>query len=172
MQTTAKSTMTVAFAGMLADMSARDVRSYVNVEGAEVPFGVCVAMVADASTNSKGTAELPDAATDKEELVGIVVHSHAYGVAELGTTGIKDASMLSVLNRGKIWVTSETTAAVGDRGHVRYAAGAGGTQLGAIRNASVVNETIDATKAIRYLTAVTSAPGLALVEVDFSVELD
>lgn len=168
-QTTAKSTMAVAFPGMLADnTNLRDCRSLINVEaGAEVPFGVVVCEIAGAQQ-----AELPDEAGDNFELAGVVVHSHSYAPGlELGTVGLKAGAVMSVLNRGRIYVLSETAAAKGDRGHVRIVAGAGGTQLGAIRNAAVGGETIDATKAIRYMETI-SAPGLVIVEVDFQNELD
>jgi hypothetical protein len=159
-QTSIPSALTIAFAGMLADMCEHDIRTAVSVESsAEIPFGVMVAH----DTTSDG-AKLPAASTAK--CMGVVTHSHAYDKPnELGTTGLKPKAVLNVLTRGRAWVTVEETVAVGDRGYIRYAAGAGGTQLGGFRKSAVTNETIDVTKNVKFLTAA-SAAGLALAEFD------
>lgn len=162
----------VAFEGMLADSSrTKHADSMVQAQSGttEIPFGVVVAL--EAAPSADGTpakATMPDNAADK--LWGIVLHSHDYDTrTELGTTGLKPKTALSVLRKGRVYVKVENAVAAGDRGHVRYASGAGGTQLGAIRNAAVTNETIDATGQIIFITSA-SAGGLAIAEVDFTNE--
>lgn len=110
---------------------------------AEVPFGVMV---------KRGTVDRScknlSAANDK--LFGVVQHSHAISKEELGTLGVKPGSMLDIMRQGRITVLAETNIAPGDRAHVRYAPGAGGTTLGAFRNAAVSNETIDVTGLVEF----------------------
>lgn len=170
MAQTSYAEMAAAFAGMLADAGiVKYAETMVQAEAsAEVPFGIVVVMnTAPTADGTPAKAKLPAASTDK--LWGIVLHSHSYDTrTELGTTGLKPKTLLSALRKGRVWVTVETAVAVGDRGHVRYAAGAGGTQLGALRNAAVGSETIDATTQIVFVTAQTVAGGLAVAEVDFT----
>lgn len=158
-----------AFAGMLADATiVKHADTLVQGEAsAEIPFGVAVALSTSPGTDgTPGKAVLPAAANAK--IWGVAVHSHDYdNRTELGTTGMKPKVLLSALRKGRIWVTVETAVVAGDRAHIRYAAGAGGSQLGAFRNASVVNETIDLTKVAVFLTTA-SIGGLAMVEVDFT----
>jgi hypothetical protein len=153
----------VAFAGMIVDCSPDDIDSFIQAEAsAEVPFGAVVAQY----SGGDNQARLPAASNAK--LVGIVVHSHNYDpYHDLGTTGVKAGKMISVMRKGRIWVTSETANAPLDRLFVRYATGAGGTQLGAVRNATVVNEMIDATTQGVFRTTCL-ASGLCVLEVDFT----
>jgi hypothetical protein len=159
-QTSYSNTMTAAFAGMLADTSDNDIFGALQAEASsEIPFGVMVC---------KGTgdndAKLPAASTAK--LFGVLVHSHNYEPRiDLGTVGVKPGATLNVLNRGRIHVVVEENVTREDRAYVRYAAGAGGTQLGAFRKSAVVDETIDATAKCKFVTSA-SAGQLAIVEVD------
>lgn len=163
-QTSISTKQAVAYPGMLADLGNKYTESMVSEEAsAEIPFGVCVAQgVADSQ------CELPDASGDK--LVGMVQHSHAYAKGdggELGTTGLKPKACVNVLRKGRMYVVAETTIAAGDRLFVRYAAGAGGTQLGALRNAAVASETIDATAQGVFRTGGVAGT-LVVLEVDFT----
>lgn len=169
-QTSYLSAQPVAYPGMKGDAVPDTVETRINAESsAEIPFGVFVA--SGGSVGDPGCI-LPAAATLKLVL-GVVLHSHAYSKGtsgELGTTGLKPKTAMNILVKGRVWVLSETTAAVGDPVFVRYASGAGGTQLGAVRNAAVSSETIDLTSKGRYVTSctVSSAPVLALIEVDMT----
>lgn len=161
--------MAAAFEGMLADATiVKHADTMVQGEAsAEIPFGVAVAIETSPGTDgTPGKATLVNAAADK--IAGVVLHHHAYDSrTELGTTGLKPKTLLSVLRKGRVWVKTETAVVDGDRAHIRYAAGAGGTQLGAFRNATVVSETIDATaQAVFRSTA--AAGELAILEVDFT----
>lgn len=161
-QTAYAETMAANFEGMLADVSMKVVDSFTQGEAsAEMPFGIMLA---------KGTGDreaiLPAASNAK--LIGILMHSHHYAKGdggELGTTGVKPKATLNILRKGRLVVKVETTVAKYDRAFVRYATGAGGTQLGAWRNAAVTNETIDLGTKAQFMSAA-SAGGLAVVEVD------
>lgn len=161
-QTTYSYTMTTAFAGMLADsnIALNDIFGAVQAEAsAEIPFGVMCC---------KGTgdndAKLPAASNAK--LIGVLIHSHTYEPRlDLGTVGVKPGAMLNIMNKGRVWVLVEENVTREDRAYIRYAAGAGGTQLGAFRKSSVSGETIDATKTCKFVTSA-SAGQLAVVEVD------
>lgn len=161
-QTTVLLTLAAAFAGMMADTcDASRVTGVQTEASAEIPFGVMLA---------KGTGDvdciLPAASGAK--LVGVLQHSHSYDPGphgELGTTGLKPGAVLNVLRRGRIYVLVETNVAAMDRAFVRYAAGAGGTQLGAFRNAAVSSETIDLGGRAQFLTSAL-AGGVAVLEVD------
>jgi len=155
----------VAFAGMLDALAHKFAESRAQAESsAEVPFGVAVAEGADETK-----AILPAASTAK--VIGLVIHSHTYAPSyELGTVGIKPKCMLSVLRKGRIWVVVEEAVVPGDRLFVRYASGAGGTQLGGIRKSAVTSETIDCTGMGIFRTTQATVGGLAILEVDFSNE--
>lgn len=169
-QTSYPTSMQPAFEGQLADNGHTDKLSYLQGEvSAEVPFGVCVAQgAAGAVQGTPDKAILP--AASNAILVGVVIKADVYHKdQELGTNGLKPKATLSVLRKGRIWVKSETANTIGQRAHVRYAAGAGGTQLGAFRNATVASETIDATNQVVFRTAC-SAGGLCIAECDFTNE--
>lgn len=167
-QLTYLSAQPVAYVGMKGDAVPSTVETRINATAStEIPFGVFV--VSGGSVGDPG-AVLPSASTLKLVL-GVVLHSHAYSkgtLGELGTAGLKPKTAMNILVKGRVWVMSETTAAVGDPVFVRYATGVGGTQLGAVRNATVSSEMIDLTSKGRYVTSVASAPGLALIEIDMT----
>lgn len=161
--------MAPAFAGMLADATkVKHADTFVQGEAAaEIPFGVAVAIETSPGTDgTPGKATLVNNVADK--VAGIVLHSHAYDKrTELGTTGLKPKTTMAVLRKGRVWVRPETAVVDGDRGYVRAVAGAGGTQLGALRNAAVGGETIDSTGQIVFRSTA-AAGGLAIAEVDFT----
>lgn len=161
MQTVYLDYMKAGFPGMKADSSdVDDVRTHASGEAAtEIPFGVVVAKKAATDVG----VVLPTALADV--LLGVVVHSHDYAKGyELGSVGLKPQASLSVMNKGKIYVTVEDAVVAGNRAFSRYA-GAG--QKGAFRGAAVANETVEL-KGCRYLTSA-AAGGLAVLEVDFNV---
>jgi hypothetical protein len=140
-QTDVTSLFALGVPGMPVD-TPEDVISRVQGEASlEMPFGVFTCLVAGASTDK--SAKLPAAVSAK--LLGLVMFNNEYDPSEIGTVGLKPKSILNIGTKGRFWVISETNVANGDRLFVRAVAGAGGTQLGAIRNAAVADETIDCT---------------------------
>jgi hypothetical protein len=161
-QTVVNSTLTKAFAGMLADAGPNDVITRIQAEAsAEMPFGI---MVAEGAADEAGI--LPVDGTSK--FAGLLMHSHAYAKdTELGTVGIKPKAVLSILRKGRAWVTVEETVAKGDPVFIRHTASGGNTQKGAFRKSADTATATDLTKKGVYLTAAT-AGNLALVEIDMT----
>ena len=164
-QTSISTSLTIAFAGMLADSGPNDIITRHNSEAsAEMPFGVGVKQgVADAA------ALLPAAQAD--DIIGVVLHSHAYAKpTELGDDGLKPEAVMSLLRRGRVYVQVEEAVAPGDRGFCRRTAGAG-EQLGAWRASADSTDCVDCTKQTVFLTTA-SASGFAVMECDFLNEPD
>ncbi len=169
----------VAFAGMIADNSmVFDAKSFISAEAsAQMPFGVAVAFKPSSTYDTDAT--MPANSTDK--VAGILMHAPGYErtftvplpdgttgtVGELGATGLLPGAVLSLLRKGRIWVTVEDGCTVGDRLYVRYSANGGNTQLGACRATDDSGHAIDLTKIGQYVTSA-SAGGLAMLEVDFT----
>lgn len=126
-------TPSAAFAGQIIDEAPRHIVSAINKQGSAIPFGVAV---------KKGTNEdeavLPTATGDV--LAGIAVHSHDVNtIGSSGwaaTAGIPDADRFNLLKVGVVAVKVEEAVVQGDKAFVRFASGAGGTQLGAWRKSA------------------------------------
>lgn len=163
-----------AFAGMLADLSRGQVKdTYLQGEAsAEIAFGkfvvMGVGMTSDQVNNAAGTpatGKLPAASTDDFKGGGFVIHSHDYDKRlELGTTGLKPKTLMSVLRRGKIWVTAGTAMGVADLVYVQYTAGI--AAVGDVANASDGGKNVQLFGA-RVVTPITAA-GLVEIEVDMN----
>ncbi|MGL5719778.1 MAG: structural cement protein Gp24 [Alphaproteobacteria bacterium] len=124
----------IGVAGQKADSSHWDAWSKV----ASIPlfFGRVVAVDGTSATKVK----LPNNSADK--LVGVAMRSHVYPSDVPASADIETGKSLAVMHFGEIYVKTETAVVVGDPVHVRYATGAGGTDLGSVRNATVASETI------------------------------
>ena len=148
-----------AIEGQLVDMFPDGAESMVSEEAsAEIPFGHMVAQGTDDTQ-----ALLPAGGSDV--LVGVVVHSHAYSKDDdLGTTGLKPKTHLSVLRKGRIWVRVEDAVSAGDKPYVRWQ-GAG--DQGAFRGTDDPGNTIDAT-ALGTFRSSAGAGELAILELDMA----
>lgn len=164
-QTSYATNIGVAFAGMLGDLNPHSTETIVSAESsAEIPFGVFVAK--GGSTDSGGI--MPAASTAKLRGVLLAGDTRSKGVnGDIGTLGLKPKCLGTLLMDGRVWVVSETAVNFGDPVFVRYAAGAGGTQLGAVRNATVASEMIDLTSKARFVGTI-AAPGLVQIELDMT----
>lgn len=164
-QTSYGTTMTAAIEGALADNGAHDVKPMYNEEAsAEIAFGRAVKF----GTNANG-ALLP--AAESDVIAGIVLHSNAYttgtSTSDLGTTGLRPDATLSVLRKGRVWVTVEDGCVVGDRLWIRAVGSTPPEYLGGVNSADDSTDMVDCTKQGVFLTAC-SAGGLAILEVDFT----
>lgn len=174
MSQTSYAQQAAAFAGMMADMTQAYVKdTYVQGEAsAEIPFGAFVVMgtgpVSGDPALGGGTpalGKLPAASTDDYKGGGFVIHAHDYDKRlELGVTGLKPKTMMSVLRRGKIWVTSGTAMGIADPVYVQYTAGI--ASPGQVANASDGGKNVQLFGA-RVVYA-TLAAGLVCVEVDMN----
>lgn len=128
-----------------------------------VPFGAFVTVL---SGNSRHELEgrLPNAAADITggAGAGIALHTHAL-VTNPNTTvsGYAQKDIMSVLRQGEVWVQPEQAVAVGDPIYVRYKAGSGGSQLGAIRKDADSTTAAQVPNGSKFLTSC-SANGFAV----------
>lgn len=146
--------------GTLHGLSSHNrVRSLVNQESsAEIPFGVAVVQ----GTIDDG-AKLPDGTGDVFKGVTVLHHGFAANSADLGTTGMKPATMMSVLDSGQINVRVEDAVTPASAVRIRTTAGVG-EQLGAFRSAADSTDCAVLTRA-RFLTSA-DAGGIAVLEID------
>lgn len=168
-QTAYTTYQSIGFAGQLADNGDHEVLSYINAEAsANMPFGIAL---------KKGTgdqdAKLPAASADVTaaySLIGVAVHTHQVDPGHVASSpvgaGAPPKYAVNVLTRGRILVQVEEAVTPTSPVFVRFAAGAGGTQLGAFR-ASADTATAVATPGtnLRYLTSAAAA-GFAVLEVN------
>lgn len=150
-QTSIPSAFTVVTTpGVLADTGDVDVMSLINAEAsASMPFGIAVA---------KGTGDnegiLPAASNFVP--MGVAVHdmtteSSALPASPTGA-GILPKGSISALKRGRVVVETEVAVTPASTPFVRYASGAGGTQLGAFRNSADTATAADASSWCRFIT--------------------
>lgn len=155
MSQTSVGTPAVGLAGMIASThTGTDVQNFA-LKTAAIDAGL---YVTDAGS---GQCERPDAAA---EITGI----GAYGGFTVLRTG-RDPSnaqyqvteSVPVLRLGEMYVTCENAATKGNQVYIRYASGAGGTTLGAVRDGSVASETAALPR--WYFAETTSGAGLVLI---------
>ncbi len=156
-------TMTSGFAGQIADEAPRYIASAICKETSPCPFGLGV---------KKGTNEdealLPTATGDV--LIGISVHRHdvnTIGSSAWATAaGIPVGDRFDLLKEGVVYVKVEEAVVQGDKAYVRFASGAGGTQLGSWRK-SADTATARAVNGAYYLKGAASG-GIAPLYFNFS----
>lgn len=142
------------YAGDLADSRDCEIRGLRNVTGAEVAYGI---FVAHSSTDELAFIALASG----KYVAGILINRIAH---EQTTTGLPDKEMGAVLQKGRAWIVCENGSTPGQPLHVRYAAGAGGSVIGAARSASVSMETIQIVNG-EWLT-VSTAGNIAIASVN------
>lgn len=151
-----------AFAGQLGDIGPHDIGSYVWKYSGALPAGVGVVQ----DTTSDPAIKSPGASTDvtTELFIGVTVLSQAHENIVSGGGSYKQNDAVSVIKKGRVWVQVEEAVTPTSPVFVRYASGAGGTQLGAFRASADTASAAQLSKA-RYLTSA-SAQGFALVDLN------
>lgn len=149
----------VAIEGQIADLNNVDMRSY--AAGVDITNGRFVVMGA-----ADGRCKLPTA-------TGQITGGTALGIAVYDPmkmvnwpSGVSvpypQGTTVPIVRKGVVWVKVEEAVAPGDPVFVRFAAGAGGTNLGAFRKSA------DTATAVQYPGAVyldtAAANGLARVD--------
>lgn len=131
--------------------------------GSTVPGGVfmCVDERGNASA-ADFSVRLPRQATDVTGVSRFGVATRTVG-SELSYYASQ--SIINVQCEGRIWVSVEEAVTAGDQPYVRYAAGAGGSQLGAFRK-SADTASAAAVPNAKFLTD-GLAGGLAVMQFDF-----
>lgn len=99
----------------------------------QIPFGKVVVWDDRGADNE---CRLPTAAADiGDRTFGVAAADHSVQAGCTPFAGYPDASAISVLRKGTIWVICEDAlTTVGKDVYVRYAPGAGGTALGSVRS--------------------------------------
>lgn len=147
----------VAKAGMLADLSFKDVVTRSNA--AAVLVGKLV------SLDGEGKCKAPAAATDITNATlaqGVVLSQHAMESSASGAPQYPAKSAVPVARKARVWVETEDAITVGTSSvNVRYA---GTGDKGSFAGAPVTNETAVLPNA-RWVQG-NSAAGLALLEID------
>lgn len=172
MSQTSYAEQAVAFAGMLADINQGHVKDTMlnGEDSAEIAFGKFVVESAamlqgELTRGTPSVAKLPAAVGNDFAGGGFVIHSHDYDKRiELGTTGVKPKVQMSVLKKGRIWVTAGTAMAKADVVYVQYTAGI--AAVGDVANASDGGKNVILYGA-RVIAPITAA-GLVLIEVDMA----
>lgn len=163
MQTTYNTQPDQAFAGLLGDVGPHDALSRAFEAAASPravsPFGVAMVAGADGTVQAK----LPTATG--QVFIGVAIHKHRapLNVDPATATGIEDGDTMSLLTKGRIWVTVEEAIAIGDAVFFRHTQ-AGAEQAGAFRNDADTADADEITSA-RWLST-TTGPGLALLEIN------
>jgi len=175
-QTTYPKAPSAAVAGQLYDHGPHDIITMRNAEStASMPFGIGVAF----KTSSPATDLDAILLSGSGDLVaGIIVHSEDYArtftlpdgttAGELGSSGLRPGSILQILRKGRIWVTSEDAITVGLRPFIRFSANGGNTQVGAFRGTDDSGHAIDLTKIGQFSVTSGGAGALVVLEVDFT----
>jgi hypothetical protein len=164
-QTSYPTTITAAIAGLLAgSLYNAEIASAKNDSGGAIPFGIGLK-----TGPNKGDAVVPPSGAG-DKLRGISMFEQGLnniGLASASpaTAGILDQVEFNLVERGRVWVIAEEAVDVDSPVYCRYAAGAGGTQLGAFR-ASADTATAALVKGARYLSKTTGVNQLALLEFD------
>ena len=159
MQTSYSINQAAAQGGGLYDMGPNDIVSAVDPTEV-VPYGVALCRgVADSE------CKLPSSSGDVAKIIGVSVLSHTNEQA-LGTN-ISNYPMgkdIPLLRKGRMWVKVEESVTAGSPVFVRFASGAGGSQLGAFRTSA------DTASAAQVMGAVfagsAAAGGVAIVELN------
>lgn len=154
--TTVPATMTAALAGMIADTGDTDEVSRV-AQATITPGRLVVWHTGDADN------------VVRHPVSSAEVTAQSIGIARLDVTSLNNpylaGDMLPALREGRIWVVTEENVTPLSPVFVRFAAGAGGTGLGAFR-ASADTATAVALPSCRFCT--TALAG-ALVEVQINL---
>jgi len=106
--------------------SVMNVGSHYTLDAA-MPAGVIVAPAAE------GHCVLPSTAALVAKALGVLAYDPVVETPTSTSYDFNSGECGEVVDDGAIWVVAESGLAVGDQPYCRFAAGAGGSQLGAVR---------------------------------------
>lgn len=158
MSQTSVSEQAAAFAGMKGDMGPDKVLS--RAADTAIPFGKLVVVGASADK----TCKLPGAAgdvTDAKLALGVSLQSHAMEQNAAGAATYDAKDMVSIMQKGVVYVKVEEAVTPADTVVVRHAAGGDG--VGSFAKTAGANHAL--LPNARYLTSA-GVGGLAQVQVD------
>lgn len=127
---------------------------------ASLPFGVFAVLDSD---RGPGHCRLPNATGDiGNKTLGVSIQVTAQ--EPNNSEGHDHGEVVPLMNQGRIWVLAEETMAAGDNVFIRFTSGAGGSQLGVIRNDSDSSTCTQLTRARVMDYVLVGSDKLALVE--------
>lgn len=160
----------VSFPGQPVDIGVKDDLTGLNVAAA-IPYGV-LAVLDSSNTSDFGHIgiKVPAASADITTLgkaLGVVLADQARAQDPSVTPAQYPInSAVSVRRKGRVWVLVEEAVSNGDQAFARYAAGAGGTQLGAFRKSADTATAAAVPNA--YYRSNALAAGYAVLEIELN----
>jgi hypothetical protein len=142
MQTSYSGAMPIGKVGGISHEMNHDIVTRIAPAASEMPFGRFCVVNAAAASQGDGTAvcKLPDAAGDittaGNKTGGVVVASQAHGSEDITEPAYAAKELVPVMRRGRIWVYTEDSVAIGSPVYVRHAANAGLNKLGSFAGAT------------------------------------
>lgn len=161
----------VSYPGQLADnMEARDVLSCLAVAAA-LAYGILVVRdAANVGGFDQLAAKAPSLTTDISVMgspIGVVLADQARAQnPAVASAQYPINSAVPVLRKGRVWVSAETAMTDGANPFVRFAAGAGGSQLGAFRNDADTASAVQMSSGQALVRGTTSGAGYSVIELD------
>lgn len=149
----------------VAVLSANLVATTLVAQGQQIPFGVAVCR--DERSADNDAVRLPRQATDVTSTLfkGIVLADTAKTANVVSNKQVFNRNvMVPVLKHGYAYVRVEEAVNKGDQAFIRFASGAGGTQLGAFRKSADTASAAASPNCTYETTA--AAAGLAIVRCD------
>lgn len=124
-----------AQSGQVYDLGENDVVTATN-PNADVGYGL--ALCFDLSVGADDGVKLPAASGDLAKFIGVSVltQTNEQVYRGVGQSTYRAGKQIPAMRRGRVWVQVEEAVVKGDQAFVRFAAGAGGTQLGAFRKSA------------------------------------
>lgn len=150
-----------ALEGQMADMGPTDIVTKENTVSA-ILFGKFVSRGASDSKCIQPAAALD--ITDATKALGVAMAHQAIESSATGSAQYPQYSAVNVLKKGRVWVKVEEAVTPLDPVYVRFAAGAGGTDLGSFRM-SADTATAAALAGAKFVSSA-GAGELALLELD------
>jgi hypothetical protein len=152
-----------AYAGQLGDVGPHDIGSGTDLTANEyVPFGVAVSQ-----GTKDGEIHLPAASGDvTAKFLGVSVAQQT-NENLVGTGGSYAPKVpVSFLKKGRVWVKVEEAVTPASPVFVRFAAGGGGTQLGAFRASADTATAVALPGGAKFVTSA-GAAGFALLDLNY-----
>jgi hypothetical protein len=159
--------------GQLADLSPASKVSAVNADVVSLPAGI---MVAYASSPASDKVILPTASIGSAggQIAGIVLHEHDVDTIGLQTETtdliFKVGAGMTLLQKGRVYVTPEVAVVQGDPVYYRITANGGNTQVGAFTNTDDGAHT-DLLKGARFESSTDATSTQAVLSFDLNAAL-
>lgn len=162
MQTSVLTDLPIGEEGAIAENQLRNVVS----KAVELAAGIAPGrFVARGTLGTQSVLPTSAAEITDGSLQGISVKTHSQ-VSGANTDHYAQYEPMPVLEMGIIWMRAEDPVSEGDRPFIRFAAGAGGTELGAVRSDADTASASEAPAAVRFASSTTGNNQLVKVRLN------